>query len=198
MSEPLIDGADKFKSPGHEKGMQQCTLPEDLEEDLTSGYRPASAGDMVKPPTKLPHPSKSKSPRSLKSKDKYKDKVKDMSKDKGKSKNKTHKLPWTEGDDTGDGDDNMETTRDDTEHGQDDAHLVHEDNTVPPDPSAEHFTHIPKVGGEAPVLWGDRRSKDTQIARLYLTLSFSLLIYRSKWLPPHNNYWTGTVTFSMR
>lgn len=55
-----------------------------------------------------------------------------------------------------------------TKHGQDDVHLVYEDSTVHPDPFGKHFTHVPRVGGEAPVLRGDRGPKDTQITKALL------------------------------
>lgn len=85
-------------------------MSEDLEEDETSGYRPASSGDLVKQPIKDPYPSISKSASSSKSKDKSKYKVKSM--------RKTYKCAQTKGAKVGEKDDDVEAVEDDVEHRQ--------------------------------------------------------------------------------
>lgn len=110
--------------------MQQGTLPEYLEEDLTSGYCPANASDMVKPPSKHPYPFELKSPSSLKSKDK----AKDESKDKVKRWKRTHKCTWVEGSHATNVNDDEDAIRDNTEQAYNDMYLVHEGSSVPPPP----------------------------------------------------------------
>lgn len=48
LSEPSVEGADDFDSPGYEKGMRLGVLPDDIDEDTDSGWQPSSKGLMVK------------------------------------------------------------------------------------------------------------------------------------------------------
>lgn len=96
LSNPYVDGANKFERIGHEKGIQQGALPDDLEEDQSSNFSFMTSGDMVKQLAK--HVRTSKSPTSFGSKDKSNDKGKEKDKSKGKEKtkkNRHHKHPQT-------------------------------------------------------------------------------------------------------
>lgn len=162
LSEPSVDGADEFEGIGHEKGIHYGALPVDLEEDQANDFRPTISGDMVKKPAK--HFCPSKSPSLSKSKDKGKEKDKSNKKEKS-NKKRHHKHPHTQknsnvervneaskGDNTPKKVNKAGVTQLDTEQEQRGVHLVEDDDSVPPpDPVAETFTHLPRVGGRHPV-----------------------------------------------
>lgn len=47
-SEDTVDSAEKFEVASQEKGMRKDDMPDDIEEDVNSGFQPSSEGIMVK------------------------------------------------------------------------------------------------------------------------------------------------------
>lgn len=128
LSKASIEGADEFDSTGYEKGMRLAELPDDIDDDVKSGYLLSSEGLIVKEATKWAgsHTSSKDHSKGQSQPKKPKQKI-GSGKEKFADKDKGKKKKYRKIDHTGEGD--TSTTADGAEADVEEADVALEENT---------------------------------------------------------------------